>query len=69
MCVSVKGDTRVDKGESGCVSDETLHAVAFNGSEAVAIFDSRAQAVNDSEAIAVEDCTATAHNGALEVCP
>jgi hypothetical protein len=67
--VSIKGDTKVDKGESGCRSDETSKAVAVNDSYANAIFGSDATAVNDSVAWARQDCVATAHNGEGEFCP
>ena len=50
VCVSVKGDTKVDRGDSECSSDETSRAVAIKDSDAFAEQDSRATAVNDSEA-------------------
>ena len=85
VCVSVKGDTKVDRGASECSSDETSHAVAVKNSEAIALedsratavndsfaraaFDSDARAVNDSQAGALRDCTATARNGEEVICP
>ena len=62
VCVSIKGDTKVDKGESGCRSDETSKAVAVNDSYANAIFGSDATAVNDSVAFASDNGDATAIN-------
>jgi D-arabinose 5-phosphate isomerase GutQ len=69
VCVSIKGETKVDKGDSTCSSDSTSHAVAHNDSLAVANTDSQAQANNDSTALAFDSCTATAHNGEQEICP
>jgi hypothetical protein len=60
VCVSVKGETKVDRGESTYGSSDTSHAVAFD--------DSKATATNNSFAEAF-DCTATAHNGEGETCP
>ncbi len=59
--MSIKGDTKVDKGESTCFSDTTSKAVAVN--------DSRAEASIDSKATAVNDCDATADFGEVEECP
>ena len=47
VCVSNKGETKVQKGESSCNSDSTSHAVA----------------TNDSSTSAVGGCNTTAHNG------
>jgi hypothetical protein len=60
VCVSIKGETKVDRGESTYGSSDTSHAVAFD--------DSKATATNNSFAEAF-DCTATAHNGEGETCP
>ena len=84
MCVSIKGDTKVDKGDSICYSDIDAKAVAVNDSDALADDDAPlALAVNRSSAggedygraTAVNDsfadainCTATAQNGEAEVC-
>ncbi|HEV2123529.1 MAG TPA: hypothetical protein VGW38_12235, partial [Chloroflexota bacterium] len=63
VCVSIKGDTKVDKGESECFSDETSKAVAVNNSLARAFFDdSKAHAVNNSTAEAFLNSKATAVN-------
>ena len=69
VCVSNKGEIKVDKGDSRCLSDPTSHAVAVHDSVAVAQYDSHARAVNQSTAGALEDCTARAHNGEVERCP
>ena len=53
VCVSNKGETKVDKGDSTCFSDSTSHAVAHN----------------DSTALAFDTCTAKANNGQFERCP
>jgi hypothetical protein len=37
VCVSNKGETKVQKGDSTCSSDATSHAVATKGSSATAI--------------------------------
>lgn len=68
VCVRIKGQTKVDRGASGCSSDSTFQAVAVNGSIADAHNDSQATAVNDSTAGASSDCTATAQNGEVEIC-
>jgi len=52
VCVSNKGQTKVQKGTSSCSSDATSHAVA----------------TNDSTALAGGNCTAKAQNGELESC-
>ena len=63
VCVSIKGDTKVDKGASECFSDETSKAVAVNNSLARAFFDdSKAHAVNNSTAEAFLNSKATAVN-------
>ena len=69
VCVGNKGETKVDKGDSTCSSDETSHAVARNGSSATATDDSRAMASDSSAAIATSNCTAKADNGEIAVCP
>jgi hypothetical protein len=54
VCVSNKGETKVQKGDSTCFSDSTSHAVATNDSDATAIGDSnKANAHNDSSATSV----------------
>jgi hypothetical protein len=50
VCVSNKGDTKVDKGPSTCTSDSTSHAVAVKGSEAIATNSSKARAIKGSRA-------------------
>jgi hypothetical protein len=62
VCVSIKGETKVDKGESICFSDSTSHAVAVHGGYVDALLDSHATAVG-SFAQAVVDSRATAVNG------
>jgi hypothetical protein len=62
VCVSNKGETKVDKGDSSCFSDSTSHAVATKDSNAVAVEDSKAQAHNNSNAAAVDGAHATAVN-------
>jgi hypothetical protein len=85
VCVSNKGENKVQKGDSTCSSDSTSHAVATNDSFAIAandssanahndstanaVDDSSANATNDSSAVAFDNCTATAHNGEADVCP
>ena len=85
VCVSIKGDTKVDRGESECFSDPTSKAVVVNDSLAFAVDDSRAGATNDSlaaagddsraratngsRAFAEDDCNASANNGERERCP
>jgi redox-regulated HSP33 family molecular chaperone len=68
VCVSIKGDTKVDKGASECSSDETSKAVAVKDSSAFAEDDSKARATNNSSALAFFGCTATAQNGELVGC-
>ncbi len=84
MCVSSKGQTKVSRGTSECVSDSTSHAVAVNdgivnasgdslatavnGSAADASYGGSAKAVNGSSADA-NGCTATAINGEEDICP
>jgi type 1 fimbria pilin len=68
VCVSIKGETPVDKGDSECFSDTTSQAVAVNDSDALAINDSNAVAVNKAWAIGLQDCTVTAQNGDIDVC-
>ena len=68
VCVSIKGDPKVDKGESTCVSDPDARAVAVNGSEAIALNNTTAVAVNDSFALGVIDCTITVQNGGFDAC-
>ncbi len=46
VCVSNKGQTKVQKGDSTCFSDATSHAVAHKDSDATAIGDSKAKAKN-----------------------
>lgn len=53
VCVSIKGQPKVQKGDSICESDSTSKAVA----------------VDDSDADADEGCTLTAHNGEIVECP
>ena len=65
VCVSIKGDTKVDKGESTCYSDATSKAVAVNGSDAEALFGSHATAINGSDATAIFDTRATAINNSI----
>src|SRR5919107_50733 len=48
VCVSNKGETKVDKGDSTCSSDSTSHAVAHNDSQASADDNSQAKANNSS---------------------
>jgi hypothetical protein len=67
VCVSIKGDTKVDKGASSCLTDTTGKAVAVNDSDALAFDNSKATAVNNSFAGAL-DCVATAQNGEMEFC-
>ena len=69
VCVSIKGDVKVDKeeGPSTCFSDSTSHAVATNDSSATAIDNSKARATNDSSATALFDSQATATNDSLAV--
>ena len=67
VCVSIKGDTKVDKGESTCFSNSTSKAVAVKGSYAVAYRDSRAHAVNDSLATADRDSRAHAVNNSFAI--
>ena len=63
VCVSIKGETKVQKGESFCQSDETSRAVAVNAMYAVALGDSKAVAVNNgSQAFAFDNGKATAVN-------
>jgi len=66
--VSINGETKVDKGESTCSSDDTSHAVAVNNSRAEATNSSTAVAVNDSLALGLIDCTVTAQNGEIDAC-
>ena len=64
VCVSNKGENKVDKGASICSApDSSSHAVATNNSTALAANDSSANAHNDSTALAGNNCTAKAHNG------
>ena len=49
VCVSNKGETKVQKGDSSCFSDATSHAVATNGSQAGAVDDSKANAHNGED--------------------
>jgi hypothetical protein len=73
VCVRVKGETKVDRGESTCGSSNTSHAVAFNDSKETATNDSiasasgdgKARATNDSFAIAQADSKATATNNSF----
>ena len=65
VCVSIKGDEKVDKGDSECFSDETSKAVATKDSAAVAVDNSKAIAHNDGVAVAVEDSSAMAVNCAV----
>jgi len=65
VCVSNKGETKVQKGDSTCSSGATSHAVATKDSSATSVgFDNKASATNGSDATSVgSDCTAKAHNG------
>ncbi len=85
MCVSLQGETKVQKGTSVCYSDTTSQAIAVNDSDAFATFGSKATATNDSAAFAFffsearaindsfadarDDRTATAQNGEVVECP
>jgi hypothetical protein len=85
VCVSNKGETKVQKGDSICFSDSTSHAVAHNDGQAFASDNSKAKAQNDSiasasdnsqaqannssEARAFDNCSAKAQNGEQEICP
>ena len=84
VCVSIKGETKAQKGNSVCESDTTSRAIAIkdsqanadfgsdakaiNGSDAIARFDSTATATNDGQANANDNCTATAQNGEDVIC-
>jgi hypothetical protein len=70
VCVSNKGETKVQKGASTCSSSPTSHAVATNGSDATANgSDSKANAHNDSSATTVgSDNKASATNGSSATC-
>ena len=60
VCVSVKGDTKVQKGDAACLSDPSSKAVAVNGSAAVA--------GSGSHAVATGDCFTEAFDGARTHC-
>src|SRR5215211_4954427 len=62
VCVRIRGDTKVDRGESNCFSDETSKAVAIHNSYASAASESRAMAVNDSYVGAIFNSEARATN-------
>src|SRR5918995_2444742 len=62
VCVSNKGDLKVQKGSSTCSSDSTSQAVAVNDSLAAAVDDSKATAVNDGLVDAFDNSEATAVN-------
>ena len=68
VCVSIKGDTKVDEGASSCVSFPDSRAVAVNDSDAIALNNATAVAVNDSFALGVIDCTITVQNGGFDAC-
>ena len=63
VCVSIKGEEKVDKGGSTCSSEDASKAVAVNSSDAIALNNTTAVAVNDSYSLGVIDCTITTHNG------
>jgi hypothetical protein len=85
VCVSIKGEEKMQKGASICESDTTSRAKAIKGSQANADFGSDAKAINGSDALASDDstaaatndgqanatdnCTATAQNGENVSCP
>jgi hypothetical protein len=67
VCVSIKGDEKVDKGDSECFSDETSKAVATKDSTAVAADNGKANAHNDGVAVGVDHGKAHATNCAIAV--
>ncbi len=70
VCVSIKGDTKVDRGDSFCSSDSTSKAVATtNDSFTFANDDSHARANNNSLAFAEGNCNVSANNREIETCP
>jgi len=69
VCVSIKGDPKVDEGGSTCFSEDTSKAVAVNSSDAIALNNATAVAVNDSFALGVIDCTiVTTQPGEFDAC-
>ena len=69
VCVSIKGDPKVDQGGSTCSSVDTSKAVAVNSSDAIALNNATAVAVNDSYALGVIDCTiVTTQPGEFDAC-
>jgi hypothetical protein len=69
VCVSIKGEEKVDKGGSTCSSEDASKAVAVNSSDAIALNDATAVAVNDSYALGVIDCTiVTTQPGDFDAC-
>src|SRR5918993_1204590 len=63
VCVSNKGDTKVQKGSSTCFSDSTSQAVAVGDSSAFAFDNSKARALKNSGAAAEDNSQATATDG------
>src|SRR5829696_2696116 len=68
VCVSIKGEEKVDKGASSCLSFPESRAVAVNDSDAIALNNATAVAVNDSFALGGIDCTITVQNGGFDAC-
>jgi hypothetical protein len=69
VCVSIKGEEKVDKGGSTCSSEDASKAVAVNSSDAIALNDATAVALNDSYALGVIDCTiVTTQPGDFDAC-
>src|SRR5918994_7954314 len=69
VCVSNKGDTKVQTGSSTCFSDSTSQAVAVGDNTAFATQNSKARALKNSDAVALDNCSATADDGLREGCP
>src|ERR687897_392815 len=65
VCVSNKGDTKVQTGSSTCFSDSTSQAVAVDDSFAQAQDNSQAAATDGSEAQAYVNSEATATDGSV----
>jgi hypothetical protein len=68
VCVCVKGESKIQKGDAACFSDPSSRAVAVNDSGAVAVQYSTAVGVDDSQAVATGHCVAFAAHGARQVC-
>ena len=60
VCLSNKGDVKVQKGTSTCSPDSTSRAVALKGSTAIAVENSTARATKNSTAASINNSKATA---------